>query len=468
MLSILSLLFCFQAYSQNTDQLLDNLNNQILFINDGIHGLILAHIVFENYNQNLNKYVDLDVDSTYAGLSNQVIDAANIFSDLTSYPEYKVTPITRYEELIKDPMTPANTLKYLKVGMNQLNEINRMRFVIEKYLESHDLRDRSNVYGAYELLEECVTLFEEYYQTIQNHYEEIRKVYNDKSIPIGQHEKLYVRFSKVQMANKAILDAIRAKTDFGFEALIVKLGKEYINLKEYIAGDGAMYGAVARHPFIYSKIENSIDDAKAFYETADVPKRRKLHGKFYYYYNDEMLSHFNRYNNGFVQKMNDFITKYDINGLYLMEMPRYLKVVYPEVLDTVDHIVASDPRIDIIPKKLKNRKIKESSYTIISDTQEFTIKLYDHKVQDGDIVSINFNGDWILEKHSIESKPTELKLFLNEEGKNYLLLHAVNEGRRPPNTMAMKYTVNGEQKEISLSSDLDTSELIEIEYKPAQ
>ena len=90
------------------------------------------------------------------------------------------------------------------------------------------------------------------------------------------------------------------------------------------------------------------------------------------------------------------------------------------------------------------------------------LNLFDYKIQDGDIVSINFNGDWILENHSIETKASELTLKLNPNGKNYILLHAESVGRRPPNTMGIKYTYKGEERELELKSDLDNSELIEI------
>ena len=90
------------------------------------------------------------------------------------------------------------------------------------------------------------------------------------------------------------------------------------------------------------------------------------------------------------------------------------------------------------------------------------IQLYDHMIADGDIVSINFNGDWILEKEELESGSKTVKLQLNKEGKNFLLLHADNVGKRPPNTMGLSYKYHGEKKEIILKSDDNTSELIEI------
>jgi hypothetical protein len=55
-----------------------------------------------------------------------------------------------------------------------------------------------------------------------------------------------------------------------------------------------------------------------------------------------------------------------------------------------------------------------------------------------------------------------MKLQLNPVGRNYLLLHADNVGKRPPNTMALSYVFRGDKKEIVLKSDNDFSELIEI------
>ncbi|HRG65739.1 MAG TPA: hypothetical protein PLV12_08040, partial [Saprospiraceae bacterium] len=90
--------------------------------------------------------------------------------------------------------------------------------------------------------------------------------------------------------------------------------------------------------------------------------------------------------------------------------------------------------------------------------------LFDHMVVDGDIVSINYNGDWILEKVELERGSKKFKLQLNKEGRNFLLLHADNVGKRPPNTIGIRYTYRGEDKEVILKSDYNTSELIELKW----
>ncbi len=466
---LLSFFIAFSSFAQKKEDILENLNQQILFINDGIHGVVLAHIIFENYNQNLNKYVDLEADSINSIITNSLIEIPDLFDDISSFGKYGITPKKRYNKLLADPYTFSSVKSYLKKEMNILNALNKKRFTIETYLNKNDLKDRSNVYGAYELLEECVTLFDEYYLTIQKHYEEIRKIYDSQNYQLGEHEKLYVRLAKLHRANKDILDALRAKSDFGFESLLDKMVNEVSKLKSFIANaTNSTYKRLEKTPLFYEKIDDAIEFSISFYNTAEVPADRKQYGKFYHYYNDKLLYCFNYTSAGYVCEMNDMRDRLNIDGLYFVETPRYFKVIYPKVLDTVNHIASSDDRVDFIPKMLKDREIKESAYKIQVTEQEFVVQFYDHKIQDGDIVSINFNGDWVLEKKSIESKPIELKLLLNEQGKNYLLLHAVNEGRRPPNTLAIRYRVGEEKKEITLSSTLNTSEMIEIEYVKPQ
>ena len=91
------------------------------------------------------------------------------------------------------------------------------------------------------------------------------------------------------------------------------------------------------------------------------------------------------------------------------------------------------------------------------------MELFDYKIQDGDIISLNFNGDWIYKTLSLETKPKKLKLSLNYTGKNFIILHAVNVGRSPPNTIGINYTYHGEKKTLILESDLNSSDMVEIE-----
>ena len=88
--------------------------------------------------------------------------------------------------------------------------------------------------------------------------------------------------------------------------------------------------------------------------------------------------------------------------------------------------------------------------------------MYDHKIVDKDVVSLSYNGEWIVEKFQISEKPYNFKLKLNGEGKNFLLLHADDMGRQPPATIALSYKYKGKKELIILNSDTKKSEVIEI------
>jgi hypothetical protein len=199
--------------------------------------------------------------------------------------------------------------------------------------------------------------------------------------------------------------------------------------------------------------------------TAETPKEYKYYGKFYYYHNAVLVNQINRYGSGFANEMNLILRDLDLNVLYKTEEPHFYQVIYPKKLVEDDLIASSDDYIEAVPDKLKDREIINSTRSITVDTLVFEINLYDYKIQDGDIVSINFNGDWILENYSLEGSPTKIKVKMNPEGKNYLILHAENEGRNPPNTMGISYKYKGETQKITLSSNLSESEMIEIKYK---
>ena len=59
------------------------------------------------------------------------------------------------------------------------------------------------------------------------------------------------------------------------------------------------------------------------------------------------------------------------------------------------------------------------------------------KIEDGDIVSLYFNGEWILKEHKLWHEVQIVNIKLDAEKENELIVYAHNEGKRPPNTVAM-------------------------------
>lgn len=107
------------------------------------------------------------------------------------------------------------------------------------------------------------------------------------------------------------------------------------------------------------------------------------------------------------------------------------------------------------------RKVKVKQKVVVTG-KKITIKIWDHQQEDGDIVSLRINGQYIAEKKELSRKPYTLEVPLLQKN-NILTLDAVNLGSIPPNTAAIEITSDGKQlKRIVLQSDMNTSEAIDI------
>ena len=121
---------------------------------------------------------------------------------------------------------------------------------------------------------------------------------------------------------------------------------------------------------------------------------------------------------------------------------------------------AQDPQIEKeIPVNITH------THVIYVDSQFFDIQLYDHLIKDGDMVSINVNGEWVYNDISLEKEAKTIQLEVSPNKRNYIMVQAVNEGWRPPNTVGVRYVSNGKVENIIIANDLNSTELIEIKYR---
>ncbi len=453
-----------QAQKVASKSELSALNDYVQFTNESIHGLLIVHRLLENFNQEINKYVDLDGEQ-FNYYSNKDI-TFDIFDDPDHW-FYEKSPYEWYNSAkLKSRGLPEGTSRQLHGISTEMKEIttrvNALRFKLDQTIDNSDLTDRAQLQKVYDLLETGVSLYDEFYALTKNMKATIAKA-GQNTAQLGTNDKeLMNLLLSNHDATWNILDALRNKNDENFEQLI--------NVQRKATGKFVNYKRSGMSPKQYTRRFNNImaqskdvvTSAVRFYDEATVDEEYKLYGKFYFYHNSDVINKFNRYGNGYVYEINQLIEVLDLPVLNMIEVPHYYKVIYPEKMNESGIIASTDPDIKALPKKLKSRKVINSKYTINADTTVFLLKLYESMIQDDDIVSINFNGDWILENYKIEAKPTVLNLQLNKEGKNYLLVHAETIGKRPPNTVGLSYDYNGEKVELKLRSDLKESEMIEI------
>ncbi len=112
-------------------------------------------------------------------------------------------------------------------------------------------------------------------------------------------------------------------------------------------------------------------------------------------------------------------------------------------------------------KKIKDRKV-EKGKTIVVRSRTINITVYDHKQSDGDIISLNYNGNWLLERYKINNQEHSIDVLIDDNGKqlDYLLLYAHNLGKFPPNTVAVIVNDGYTKQRFILNSDMHVCDAI--------
>jgi len=107
-----------------------------------------------------------------------------------------------------------------------------------------------------------------------------------------------------------------------------------------------------------------------------------------------------------------------------------------------------------------HRKV-DVKYKLNVDNTELQLKIWDNDLVDGDIISLQLNGNWILKEHTVTKGKKKLKIRLTQKV-NTLVLYAENLGSKPPNTAAIMVYDGKIEHKIILQSDKGKSEAISI------
>jgi len=467
--------FISSVYNQSTDaDKVKVLNNYVNFSNESTHGLLIVHRLLENFNKNINKFVDLP-DQQINFYSNKDLPQ-DIFEDPENW-FYDTSPNEWYVKITDSkgviPTAIETKLKNSAAEMKStISAVNKIRFELEEQIKSLDLTKRENLSLVYDKLEVGVKLYKNFY--VKQHILEGDIIAYYKTLKFTPEEMHFPAVLSavdgVYKTTRNALEGLYNKEDDNFSELIKAQERalatfEAINLSDYnstrlINSRVQLYWANIKR-----QSSESLKAQKAFSESENVPEEYKLYDKYYYYYNISVINKFNRYGNGVVFEMNRIIDYLDIPVLRYFEMPHYFKVIYPNVLMKDRYISSSNPFLKSFPQSIKNRKVVIKSKEIRFDSLNVEFFVIDNKIIDNDKISLSFNGDWILENFRISDKPAKFRIQLNESGKNYLLLYTNDMGRNPPTTIGISYFYKNKKELVTLTSNQGENELIELKVE---
>ncbi|MEZ4827480.1 MAG: hypothetical protein R3C61_14545 [Bacteroidia bacterium] len=114
------------------------------------------------------------------------------------------------------------------------------------------------------------------------------------------------------------------------------------------------------------------------------------------------------------------------------------------------------------PLRIRDRRVKKQEEIVIS-SPEATIYVWDHAAEDQDTVSINVNGQWLLENYALK-KQKKIIPFTFHKGENFIILYAHNLGALPPNTASITVDDGVREQTLQLRSTLSNCGTLKVRY----
>lgn len=425
------------------------INNYISFANESTHGMLIAHRILEGLNQEVNAFVDLQ--------SNQLNFYGNkdLPKDLFDDPEHWFYPISpnNWYKIIESTAWQhpyRNDLDQAVRTMHSVSkEINQMRFSMESFIKTNDLRQASSQVQIFEQLHKCASLYDRYYESNNQLHSLTNRLIEEENNQSSRKSN----YVNLQNALKKAMEIVRYGFNNELHSIIAAIQKENNILQKETARNNSLRDMQAA-------VKDAINILNNYQSGINIPEKYNLYGHSYYYHNVELASILNRYGKGFASNANKILFNENPNQLLLLEEPHYFMVVMPKKEIS---LASTQKTIDVLPAKLEQREVVISQTKIQVTDKKILLEIFDHRQEDGDIISLNFNGRWILKERQLTKVPLKLVIELNDSGENYLLLHADNLGTIPPNTIAIRYYLEGMRKTVVLNSDLDQSEMIRIQ-----
>jgi len=448
-------------YSQNTQEL-DAYNSYINFLNESVHGLVIAHILLVNNNKDLNKYIDLEstktVDFGNDDLPSNIFDKPDDDSDFYEISPIELSKICTNKSSALDRSTANSLNSQTKEIVNILNQINRIRFDLEKYMDGHDLNEKESVYGVYEYLENVVVLFDNYSKAHNRLAADIKNAYRKTT------DKMYLGFFDIHNSVKDVLHSMRAENEAHTSSYIQSLQLALSSYEEISSSyqgknHSSNYKELTRT--IGEKTQKVINLLEDYQNPGSIPVQHELYGKHYYYHNQLLIHYFNWSGPGFVRDMNALLTELKVPFIQFDEEPLIFKVIYPVKLIEAKALEDKPVIVKRPPPSVPN-DLQFSQKKSVVNENSIILEIHDNDILDRDSISISFNGKLILENYLLQGTPKKIILDLAEGGNNSLEIKAVNQGLMPPNTCAVAYRYVGQRKKIKIKSDLQTNETLTL------
>jgi hypothetical protein len=164
---------------------------------------------------------------------------------------------------------------------------------------------------------------------------------------------------------------------------------------------------------------------------------------------------------GYVEPEITKLSQEDSLELESLAMLEPIDTVVTMLVKEKQELPAKKDTDDVEDNSVQTRKLVTKETLRIVTKDSLVLKIWDSNRVDGDIVSLDLNGQLILESYKLTSIPKLIKIPLNK-GENIVTMFAHNLGDIPPNTAALLIEREEGFKTIILKSDMGQSESVKI------
>ncbi len=114
---------------------------------------------------------------------------------------------------------------------------------------------------------------------------------------------------------------------------------------------------------------------------------------------------------------------------------------------------------------LEKRKVKEGQKLFFTGSN-LTLRIFDEGKEDGDVISLLFNNQWILKNYKLKNEPRTIKIQASADRlNNFLICYAHSMGKLPPCTTAIIVSDGKKEKKVILNSDLENCDIVYFEIE---
>lgn len=366
--------FCCLAPTHAQDRVLskataDALNNYLIYSNEVVFGINIMYKDFCELNQKFNQFAEGKADSI-------VYSREKVLTNYKYFPVYPRELFSKiYNENIHIPFDKrGNPLKLVGKIVGVIDEIQKARVSLDKYVQTEAYREDSVLQKGYKQLRRVEVLYYDVFTLQEKLYWSLQTIINEYQMPAIDSNLMVVIRELQPLVNqsKVLIKSVRAKdvsTSLAFE-----LAKQRELMNTLKSRRKVLFGNIPIEPNNLksprNRFDNLLQKANTLYNNANEYLTNRAYQGLplppsHYYYNIRLLSQYNRYGDGIATLFNKMIANNSNYWLYEYEMPFLFAVIYPDIPAYADKKLDSIPDPEEFIAKIMAERARQDSIDLV-------------------------------------------------------------------------------------------------------